>query len=189
MTVRSLMPGLAAVALACAGRGHMDLRPIPDRPSPPATPTLRGTAAAERAIADDEQVEIIRDIVRGFFRPTRGQARWIDPQPLAHQRARGADSAAVPDVDLMTEIVRAVGLRRVCTLDSDTECRGRTGHVLRFSAAYARADSAVVFARITPVAAGAAAAAGPGFEMEFLMTRRDSGWRIASKGTVAGPSP
>jgi hypothetical protein len=165
-------------------------RPIPDD-SRPVDTHVRGTATAAASIAADGRLEIYRELVRSFFRPTRGQARWIDPQPLAHTRDRVSDSLAVEDYEWADEIVRTIGLRRVCALDTrDAECRGRPGGVLRFSAPYALSsagDSAIVFARYSSVRAGEPAMPRAGFEMEFRLARRDGAWRIVSKRTVANP--
>ena len=143
-------------------------------------------------IAADQRLEIYRELVRGFFRPTRGQVRWIDPQLLAHRRERALDSLALEDDEWAEAVARTIGLRRVCALDTpDAECRGRPGGILRLSAPYALsggdADPAVVFARYSTVRAGEPTAPGPGFEMEFHLVHRDGAWRIVSKRTVAEP--
>lgn len=171
---------------ACAGRARDALHPTPDLPS--STSDIRGTEAAARVLPNDDQVAIFREVVREFFRPTMGQARWIDPQPLAHRRARAADSAIVEGDDWSSMIVQAAGLRRVCAVGADAECRGRPGGVLRFSPPYAvGADSAVVFVRYTTVENGAAPTPGTGLEMAFRMARHDREWRIAAKGTIVQP--
>lgn len=165
-------------------------RPIPDD-SRPVDTRVRGTATAAASITPDRRLEIYRELVRSFFRPTRGQARWIDPQPLSHTRDVASDSLAVEDDAWADEMVRTIGLRRVCVLDvRDDECRGRPGGVLRFSAPYALSsagDSAIVFARYSSVRAGEPAVPRAGFEMEFRLARRDGAWRIVSKRTVASP--
>jgi hypothetical protein len=174
----------------CAGR-LVRVQPIPDAPQPTEVPQLRGSERDAARIAPAEQMEIYRELVRAFFRPTRGQARWIDPQPLAHRRERVADSVALQDDDWADAVVRTIGLRRVCALDGrDDDCRGRPGGVLRFSAPYAASagsDSVIVFARYSSVAAGQPAVPGAGFEIEFHLSRRDGEWRILSKRTIAGP--
>ena len=171
----------------CAGHTRESLRSIPDLAPDSAASEVRGTAAAARSVPATEQIEIIGQLVRQFFRPTRSQARWIDPQPLAHRRATEADSAAVLDEDWGAAIVQSTGFRRVCVLEDDAGCRGRPGAVLRFSAPYALGkDSVVIFTRITRVEAGASAAPGKGFEMEFHLVRSDREWRIVSKRTIAG---
>ena len=178
---------VAMVSLtACVGRAREALHPIPDYT--PAASETRGTAAAARTISTSDRQEIFAEIVRRFFRPTNGQARWIDPKPLAHVRTRAADSAAVEGDDWSGEIVHASRLGRVCAVGDDPQCSGRPGSVLRFSQPYALGpDSALVFVRVSSVAAGehaASAAPGHGWEMEFRMARRDKEWRIASKGTI-----
>ena len=189
---------LALVLLtACVGRAREALHPIPDYA--PAASETRGTAAAARAVSTSDRQEIFAEIVRQFFRPTNGQARWIDPKPLSHTRARAADSAAVEGDDWSEEIVQASRLGRVCALGDDPQCAGRPGSVLRFSQPYALGpDSALVFVRVSSVAAGeraTSAAPGKGWEMEFRMASRvitcvppcvprRREWRIASKGTI-----
>lgn len=177
---------LGAISLGCAARPKDALRPIPDLRASGAD-GVRGTASAAAAVSDGEQVAIIREIVRAFYRPTGGQARWIDPQPLAHRRSLEADSSSVPDDDWALAIVQAVGLGRVCVLDeSDHECRGRPGGVLRFSRVYsAGSDTGRVFARYEPVRRDSRM--GPAHEMEFHIVPDRGGWRIATKRSVAAP--
>ncbi len=176
--------------LGCAGR-LVRVQPIPDEPQPIEAPQRRGSERDALMIAPAERVEIYRELVRSFFRPTRGQARWIDPQPLSHRRERVADSLALEDDEWVDTIVRTIGLRRVCALDaSDADCRGRPGGVLKFSTPYsasAGSDSAIVFARYSNVTAGQPAVPGAGFEIEFHLARRDGEWRIVSKRTISGP--
>jgi hypothetical protein len=181
---------LIAVVLlaACAGRARDALHAIPDYT--PASSDVRGTEAAARRVPPDDRSEIFAEIVRQFFRPTMGQARWIDPQPLAHSRARAADSAIVEGDDWSQGIMQAAHLGRVCALGADPECKGRPGTVLRFSPPYAvGADSAIVYVRFRSVAAGQEPVPvdRSAFEMEFRMARREREWRIASKGTIVQP--
>lgn len=189
----SLVHLLCVTMFGCAGYGAREaIRPIPEQPPLRGVPDVRGSESAASRIPGEQRLAIVSEIVRRFFRPTRGQARWIDPQPLAHRRGWSADSAAHTDEEWAAGIAEAVGLRRVCALDeNDVRCRGRPGGVLRFSVPYASgADSAVVFARYTPVEKGTAASPGSGFggfELEFNMVRRDGRWHIAGKRTIAGP--
>ena len=190
--VRRSAPQLCALLLAsvsaCAGYSRASLRPIPDLAADSVASDIRGSADAARAIPEPEQIEIAREVVRSFFRPTRGQARWIDSRILSHRRSAAGDSAASPDDERADAIVQAVGLRRVCTLDADAECRDRPGAALTFSSAYLmRPDTAIIFARITTIAAGAPAIPAKGFEMEFHLARTDGGWRIVAKRTIAAP--
>jgi hypothetical protein len=188
MLAKSALLCLATVG--CAGYGAREaLHPIPEQQPPERASDIRGTEAAASRIPGEQQLEIVSEIVRRFFRPMRAQARWIDPQQLGHRRDRSADSLARTDEEWAIGIADAVGLRNVCALgENDVDCRGRPGGVLRLSAPYAAgADSAVVFARFTPVEKGSAAAAGPGFELEFNMVRREGRWHIAGRRTVAGP--
>ena len=183
---------ISGALVGCAGtlvRGP--LHPIPDESPPVETPQSRGLERDAAMISPAQRLEIYRELVRAFFRPTRGQARWIDPQPLSHRRDRASDSLALEDDEWAAAIVRTIGLRRVCALDGgDDECRGRPGGVLRLSAPYAAsagADSVIVFTRYSNVSAGERAVSGAGFEMEFHLARGDGEWRIVSKRTISGP--
>ena len=177
--------------LGCAGRLVRAAQPISDESRPATAPQLRGLERDAARIPPAERMEIYRELVRAFFRPTRGQARWIDPQPLSHRRDRASDSLALEDDEWAAALVRTIGLRRVCALDDrDDGCRGRPGGVLRFSAPYAAfagTDSVIVFARYSTVTAGEPAVPGAGFEMEFHLARRDGEWRIVSKRTISEP--
>jgi ketosteroid isomerase-like protein len=184
MPITSSRIALAGVALcvACAGHSRQSLYPIPDRPATGSD--IRGTEQSAREISDDQQIRIISEVVRDFYRPSFGQARWIDPRPLAHRRSPAADSLSRVEDDWAEAIVGAVALQRVCARESDAACHGRPGGVLRFSRPYAAGtDTAVVFARYTPTQRG------PAGEMEFLMIRRNGSWDIASKRTVAVGAP
>ncbi|MEX2151799.1 MAG: hypothetical protein WD825_00575 [Gemmatimonadaceae bacterium] len=177
---------LCITIAGCAGYTRESLRPIPDHQTASAASLdVRGTEEAARRIASDQQMAIIVEVVRRFYRPLMGQARWIDPQPLAHRRTQSADSLIPADEDWAIAIVSSVALRRVCPLtEANAQCSGHPGGVLRFSAPYSTGDdSAVLYARYTPVRIGAAS------ETEFRMVRRGGVWSIASKGAVAGSSP
>jgi hypothetical protein len=182
------LPLFAATALAACGAGTINrqsMRPIPEMPSTIASET-RGTAEAASRIADEDQVMIIREVVRRFFRPLRGQARWLDPQPLAHARTRSADSVVALEQNWVLDIVTAVGLPNVCPLtEANLRCQGMPGGVLRFSEPYASgADSAIVFATYTPVRRGEAPKAGRGSELEFHLARRDGAWMIVNRRSI-----
>jgi hypothetical protein len=183
-------PSLATIIVlsvtGCAGTAvtRESMRPIPEHP-PRAIglPGMRGTEQAASRLSPEQQVAIIGEVVRRFYRPMMAQARWIDPQPLAHQRARSADSLARPNEDRAIAIVEAVGIRRVCPLtEANSQCRGLRGGVLRFSPAYVvgstGTDSAIVYARYTPVDFGVAG------EIEFFMVHRDGRWQIASRRSM-----
>jgi hypothetical protein len=185
-----LLSLFAAVALAGCGAGmitRQSMRPIPEMPPAPA-PEARGSAEAASRIGDENQVMIIREVVRRFFRPLRGQARWIDPQPLAHRRSRGADSAMALEENWVLDIVTAVGLTNVCPLtEGNLRCRGMPGTVLRFSEPYsAGPDSAVVYALPTAVQRGETPRSAPGSEIEFHLARRDGAWTIVNRRTLYG---
>jgi hypothetical protein len=187
---------LSVVALGisvegCAARvARESWYPIPEQAPPTdALPDLRGSEAAAAAVPPSERIEILREVVRGFFRPSLGSVRWVDPRPLSDHRTTGGDTLVKPDYDWGTAIVDAVGLRRVCLLDeTDDQCRGRAGGVLRLSTPYTEGrDSAVVFVRYSAVGQGEVPAPAPGFELEFHLLRRDSAWHIVSKRTLSGP--
>jgi hypothetical protein len=178
---------VCAVLAACvAGTiNRQSMRPIPEMPSAPA-PETRGTAEAASRIADEDQVMIIREVIRRFFRPLRGQARWLDPQPLAHRRSAAADSAMAREENWVLDIVMATGLSNVCPLtEANRRCQGLPGGVLRFSEPYSlSADSAIVFATYSPVQRGTAPKPGSGSEIEFHLVRRDTTWGIVNRRTL-----
>jgi hypothetical protein len=161
------------------------LRPIPEHaPRTDKPANLRGTAQGAMRLGEPDQIAIVSQIVRVFYRPLMTQVRWIDPRPLAHERTILADSTVVPDPDRAIAIAEATGLRRVCPmLESYRQCDGRDGGILRFSPAYvvgaAGRDSALVYVRYTPKSYGVAS------EMEFFMTRRDSLWEITSRRSLS----
>jgi hypothetical protein len=182
----------AAMLSACGGtisrQSVQSARPIPEMP-PAAAAEIRGTQEMADRISGEDEVLMISEIVRRFFRPLRGQARWIDVRPLAHRRTRAADSLAAADGGRAQAIVDGVALTTVCHLtEANARCQGRPGGVLTFSAPYALGpDSAAVFVRYTAVATGAMPVAGDGFEMEFHAVRRELAWTITGRRTVAGP--
>jgi hypothetical protein len=182
------VPLFAAVALAgCAGMiTRQSMRPIPEMP-PVAASETRGTAEAASRIGDEHQAMIIREVVRRFFRPLRGQARWIDPQPLSHRRSGSADSAMALEENWVLDIVLAIGLTNVCPLtEGNLRCRGMPGAVLRFSEPYwAGPDSAVVYALPTAVQRGETPTSSPGSEIEFHLARRAGAWVIVNRRTLS----
>lgn len=191
-SVRFAIPlSLALLAAACVQTAvtRETLRPVPEHvPRTDKPANLRGTAQGAGVLSGREQVAIISQIVRVFYRPLMAQARWIDPRPLAHERTILADSATVPDEDRAIAIAEATGLRRVCPLiEGYRQCEGRDGGVLRFSPAYAVGargrDSALVYVRYTPKSYGVPS------EMEFFMTRRDSLWEVTSRRSLSMDIP
>src|SRR5688572_14330942 len=138
------LPSVATVIVlsvtGCAGTAvtRDSMRPIPEHPPRAVgSPGLRGTEQAASRLTPDQQVAVIGEVVRRFYRPMMAQARWIDPQPLAHQRTRVADSLARTNENRAIAIVEAVGVRRVCPLtEANSQCRGLRGGVLRFSPVY-----------------------------------------------------
>jgi hypothetical protein len=170
---------LCGACMGIANRGAVG--PIPDVILP-AEP-LRGSLAAQGEVRSSDNVVIAATIVRDFFRPFGGQARWIDPRPLSHVRSDSADVAEDEDPDWSEAVVAAAGLERVCIAErTNDRCASRPGGVIRFSNAFAAGrDSARIFARYTTrgdLTAGA--------EMGFLVARRDGRWTIASKSTLPG---
>jgi hypothetical protein len=189
-TSRSLATfGLAALLVSCAGTAltRESLRPIPEHSARrESSPTVRGTARDAGRIAPDQEYHIIAEVIRRFYRPMMQQARWIDPRPLAHVRTMQADTVAQAEPDWAIAIVEAANVARVCPLtEANERCRGRPGGVLRFSRPYAvggagpaGVDSAIVYARYAPVAAG------PVGEMEFFVVRRAGEWYLTSRRSM-----
>ena len=187
----SLVAGLSLVSVSCASQfAQRRVAGVPDKaPTEGLPPDTRGADSAAAAVSPEEQLQIYRALVRDFYRPTRRQARWIDPRVLPNRRTRAADSGATPDPEFASAIVEAVGLSRVCRADEKSSpCDGLQGGVLRFSTTYATGpDSAVVYAQYSAVLKGHVAEAAPGYEQEFQMARDDHGWRIIGRRTVASP--
>ena len=167
----------ALLCVACvSGRRPGLWYPVPDVSAPaPASPDVRGSRAAARAIPEDEQTEIIARVVREFFMPYGEQARWIDPRPLAHTRAGAADDTVGSDPDWEDEIVAKVHASRVCGLDGpQSGCKGKPGGVLRFSNPYsAGKDSAIVYATFAPIRDASGKAEPVESEMQFQMRREE----------------
>lgn len=190
MRFASLLVAMTLPACIAGGINRQSVRPIPELPPAPSG-AMRGTAESAARIADEDQVMIIRAVIRRFFRPLRGQARWIDPQPLAHARSAAADSAMPLEENWVLDIVTATGLSNVCPLsEGNLRCQGMPGGVLRFSEPYAVGpDSALVYATYTPVQRGAAPRPARGAtEIEFHLARRDGAWTIVNRRSLHAPS-
>ena len=188
MRFASVLVATTLSACVAGGINRQSVRPVPELPPAPSSAT-RGTADAASRIADEDQVMIIREVIRRFFRPLRGQARWLDPQPLAHQRSVAADSAMPLEENWVLDIVTATGLSNVCPLsEGNLRCQGMPGGVLRFSEPYSVGpDSALVYAGYTPVQRGAAPRASRGStEIEFHLARRDGAWTIVNRRSLHG---
>ena len=181
-----------ALLAGCMGTAvsRESIRPVPDHAIRSGVPAyVRGTPHDASRVPADEEVEVVAMVIRRFYRPLMQQARWIDPRPLADERSVAADTAVRPDHDWAVGIVEAANVRRVCPLTEGNEsCRGLAGGVLRFSRPYgiggrasAGADSAIVFAKYSPVPAGASS------EMEFYLVRRGGGWDVVSKRSLPEP--
>ena len=150
-----------------------------------ATP-IRGSEEQSDSVSENDRTAVYRELLRIFYRPTDGQARWIDTRPLGEKRG-AADSAgramsddeAPPDVSWAESIAQASGLQRVCVLGgAEDNCHGRPGGVLRFSPVYAAGPRRVhVFASYTPHGGEE----GPTSEMRFTLARRSDEWHIVDK--------
>lgn len=179
---------LFLVAAACSTAVTREsFIPIPDHgPAPSSQPHVRGRQRAAEILPGRDQLAIMGEVVRRFYRPMMQQARWVDPRPLAHERTRAADTMVAARPDWAIGIVDAARVDRVCTLTGgNARCQGLAGGVLRFSPAYglgtlnARgADTALVYVRYSPVSHGVES------EIEFLMARTAGGWRVVSKRTM-----
>ena len=195
---RAFVVAFGVAAAGCAGTAvtRESFMRIPEHPARPhQAADMRGTSREAGRIAPDQQFEILGEVVRRFYRPMMQQARWIDPQPLANQRTRMADSLVPVNNDWAIAIVDAARLQRVCALtEANERCKGLAGGVLRFSPPYAvgatgdsGADSALVYVRYTPRSYGVAS------EIEFFLIRSDGAWKVASKRSlpdvvISGPA-
>lgn len=161
---------------ACMGAG-VNTAPVPERAT--GDVHVRGTEAQQLSVADE--TEIVANVVRGFYRPIRGQARWVDAQPLAHERTPSADAAMPANRERAEALARAIGHQRVCARPQQdaSPCANQPGGVLRFSPAYsAGADRAVIFVEYSPLAGG------PPSEMQFRMLRGAGGWNMESRRSL-----
>jgi hypothetical protein len=158
----------------------------------PATSPIRGTEEQADSVSDQDRNAVYRTLLRDFYRPTSGQAQWIDTRALGEKRG-AADSAAramsddevPPDASWAESVAEASGLQRVCVLGgAEDNCRGRRGGVLRFSPVYAAGPGRVrVFASYTPHGGDV----GPISEMGFTLARRSDEWHIVNKTSVPSP--
>jgi hypothetical protein len=191
LTVLGALAAGAACASACAAKTSQAVLVPPVEPAS----SVRGDSA-HRTLGSDDELAIDAVILTRFFHPWHGQARWIDPRPLADVRDVRADSTADADVTWAEAIRDAAGIARVCVLDPDADaddpdaaaCRGRDGGVLRFSRPYATSpDAARVFVRYDPArdaGTGPVHTGTPAAELRFEMARDGRAWRIASHHTV-----
>jgi hypothetical protein len=178
---------LAALSVAC-GSKKSETRAVPAAVASP----VRGTEEAADSVPEQVRTAVYRSLVRTFFRPVSGQARWIDPHPLGEKRG-SADSAihAVSDDELPPDagwaagIAEAAALERVCVLGgAEDGCRGRKGGVLRFPPVYAAGPGRVhVYVRYTPHGG----AEGPVTEQRFTLAQRTDYWRIVEHVDVTTP--
>ena len=153
---------------------------------------VRGTEEAADSVPEATRTAVYRQLLREFFRPVSGQARWIDPQPLGEKRGTAdstihaiADDELPPDAGWAASIVEAAGMERVCMLGGDEAgCTGRKGGVLRLSPVYAAGPDRVnVYVRYTPHGG----AVGPVTEQRFTLTKRGDYWRIDDHAAVSTP--
>lgn len=177
---------LAPIVVACSSN-KTETRPTPVAPSP-----IRGTEEAADSVQEQDRTEVYRTLLRNFYRPAPGQARWIDPHPLGEKRGSSdttiravSDDETPPDAGWAAFVVEASGMQRVCVLGgAEDDCRGRTGGILRFSPVYAAGPRRVhVFARYTPHGG----AVGPITELRFTLGRRSDSWRIVDRAPVSNP--
>ena len=179
--------GASAVVTAC-GSSKPETRAAPATASSP----VRGTEEAADSVAEQVRTAVYRALLRTFFRPTSGQARWIDPQPLGEKRGSAdstihavSDDELPPDAGWAAGVAEASGLERVCVLGgAEDSCRGRQGGVLRLSPVYAAGPGRVqVYVRYTPHGG----AVGPVTEQRFTLTQRSDEWRITEHTAVSNP--
>jgi hypothetical protein len=178
---------MIALATAC-GSSKPETRPAPAATASP----VRGTEEAADSVPEQARTEVYRTLLRDFFRPTSGQARWIDPRPLGEKRGATdstihavSDDEMPPDAGWAAGVAEASGLERVCVLGgAEDSCRGRKGGVLRLSPVYAAGPGRVhVYARYTPYGG----AVGPVTEQRFTLSRRGDSWRITEHTDVSSP--
>lgn len=169
---------LVAVAVLSACMTAPNTGPVPELPT--GIVWQRGTDAQAERLGNADEQEIIANVVRGFFRPIRNQVRIIHDRPLSNFQDVVADSAMPPDRNRAEALTRTIGLQRVCTQASNTECSGMPGGTLRFSRAYGVAkDTALIYAQYGNAPGG----------LEFRMVRRPDGWHMAARRSVSGLGP
>ena len=178
---------LCILAGAC-GSSRPETRVTPAEVASP----VRGTEDAADSVPDQTRRDVYRSLLRDFYRPTAGQARWIDPRPLGEKRGVSdsairamSDDEMPPDAGWAALVVEASGMERVCVLGgAEDSCAGRKGGVLRLSPVYAAGPEQVhVYVRYTPHGG----AAGPVTEQRFTLVRRDEYWRIRDHFDVPTP--
>jgi hypothetical protein len=189
-TTRRLPLALALVAcLAATGACSRATSRATAAPAPAPDSPTRGSEETAAAVEAADQVAIYHVLLTRFYRPAGGQARWIDPHPLAETRDPAADSVVATDPDWADQIRESTSGLRLCILAlEEDECRNRPGGILRFSHVYANGpDSATVFARYTPArdtGTGVERAPGVVMELVFAMRRRGDSWHIAHQRPV-----
>jgi len=185
--VTATIAGLCGVASAC-GSSKPETRVSPSVLDSP----VRGTEEAADSVPEATRTAVYRNLLRDFFRPISGQARWIDPHPLGEKRGAAdstihaiADDELPPDGGWAAFILEAAGMDRVCVLGgAEDSCAGRKGGVLRLSPVYAAGPDRVhVYVRYTPHGG----AVGPVTEQRFTLTRRGDYWRIDDHAAIPTP--
>jgi len=178
---------LCAVASAC-GSSKPKTRATPAELASP----VRGTEEAADSVPEQTRSDVYRELLRDFFRPVSGQARWIDPRPLGEKRGTSdstihavSDDEMPPDGGWAEMVAEAAGMERVCVLGgAEDSCAGRKGGVLRLSPVYAAGPGRVyVYVRYTPHGG----AVGPVTEQRFTLTRRGDYWRLGDNTLVPTP--
>ena len=170
---------LALVVLSSCMGARVNTAPVPELPTTDVW--MRGTDAQAAQLSNDDEMEIISNVVRDFYRPIRGQVRWVSVLPLSHYRSAISDNGPRPDPDRAAALVRAIGLPRVCQVGAlNTECEGiGSGGTLRFSSAYGVSrDTALLFVQYGPIQGAGAS------EIEFRMVRTSGGWQMASRRSL-----
>lgn len=186
-----LIVGAASIALnSCASSHakHASERawyPVPDV-APDTSSAVRGNSVAAGALSNDDQRQIVSFVLRTFYQPTNGQARWLDPRPLAHTRS-AADDTVGADPDFADEVVASTRNSRTCVLDyRDSACRGKAGGVVRFSWPYrVGKDSAIVFGTYAPRdSAGKTSPVQSEMQFRLKWHSDDQYWETVGKSAV-----
>jgi hypothetical protein len=135
-------------------------------------------APSETVRMPDREMVLLYRKALSFYRPGRGNARWLDRAMLPSDPA--APAGRTLDSSLAVSIVEQLE-GAFCLLNEAAECDGKSsGGTLRVSPVY-QVDAAQ--ARVI-VEFQARDRYGPAFSntMAFLMVRNHDGWHILSRG-------
>jgi hypothetical protein len=174
--------GGVAFAIGCAS--HI-ARPAPLGRSLDRTPYR---AAAETiAVAPEAWARLYGPVLR-FYRPSSGQARWLEPRLLPASRG----DTAGPRLDSATVrmIIAASGVARLCVrgIAPAEGCEAARGGILRLSAPYAAdTQTARVVARFEGVPGPYAPGTAYSGTEVFLLRRAGDAWVIAAHEPAAVP--